>query len=60
MKLVLSKMMDQYLIPMDKLDMSRGILACVDSDKPLQPLFKLRNSKWCSVSSLTIIKHSSD
>ena len=27
----------------------------VDSDEPLQPPFKLRNSKWCSVSSLTII-----
>ena len=27
---------------------------------PLQPLFELRNSKWCSVSSLTIIEYSSD
>ena len=32
----------------------------VDSDEPLQPPFKLRNSKWCSVSSLTIIECSSD
>ena len=28
-----------------------GILTCVDSDEPVQPPFKLRNSKWCSVSS---------
>ena len=26
-----------------------GILACVDSDEPVQPTFKLRNSKWCSI-----------
>ena len=37
-----------------------GILTCVDSDQPLQPHFKLRNSKWCSVCSLTIIENSSD
>ena len=37
-----------------------GILTCVDSDEPLQPHFKLRHSKWCSVSSLTIIEYSSD
>ena len=36
-----------------------GIWTCVDLDEPLQPPFKLRNSKWCSVSSLTIIKYSS-
>ena len=30
-------------------------LTSVDSDEPLHPHFKLRNSKWCSVSSLTII-----
>ena len=30
-------------------------LTCVDSDEPLQPPVKLRNSKWCSVRSLTII-----
>ena len=29
----------------------------VDSD---EPLFKLRNSKWCSVSSLTVIEYTSD
>ena len=33
-----------------------GILTCVDSDEPLQPPSKLRHSKWCSVSSLTITK----
>ena len=35
-------------------------LTCADSDEPLQPPFKLRNSKWCSVNSLTIIEYSSD
>ena len=25
-----------------------GNLTCVDSDEPVQPPFKLRNSKWCS------------
>ena len=35
-------------------------LTRVDSDEPLQPPVKLRNSKWCSVSSLTIIEYSSD
>ena len=36
------------------------ILTSVDSDEPLQPPFKLRNSKWCSVSSLIIIEYSRD
>ena len=36
------------------------ILTSVDSDEPLQPPFKLINSKWCSVSSLTIIEYLSD
>ena len=36
------------------------ILTSVDSDKPLQPPFKHRNSKWCSVNSLTIREYSSD
>ena len=27
-----------------------GTLTRVDSNGPVQPLFKLRNSKWCSVS----------
>ena len=31
------------------------ILTSVDLDEPLQSPFKLRNSKWCSVSSFTII-----
>ena len=30
-----------------------GILTSVDSDEPVQSPFKLRNSKWCLVSSLT-------
>ena len=29
-----------------------GILTSVDSDEPVQSLFKLRNSKWCAVSSI--------
>ena len=37
-----------------------GILTSVDSDEPVQPPFKLRNSKWCSVSSLTVIEYSSN
>ena len=37
-----------------------GILTSVDSDEPVQPPFRRRNSKWCSVSSLTVIKYSSD
>ena len=36
------------------------ILTSVDSDEPLQPPFNLRNAKWCSVSSLTIVEYSSD
>ena len=36
------------------------ILTCVDSDEPLQPPFRLRNLKWHSVSSLTLIGYSSD
>ena len=37
-----------------------GILTNVDSDEPVQPPFKPRNYKLCSVSSLTIIEYSSD
>ena len=37
-----------------------GILTSIDSDKPVQPPFKLRNSKLCSSSSLTVIDYSSD
>ena len=33
-----------------------GILTCVDSDDHVQSPFKLRNFKWCSVSSLTLIE----
>ena len=35
-----------------------GILISVDSDKPVQPPVKPRNSKLCSVSSLTVIEYS--
>ena len=37
-----------------------GILTSADSDEHEQPLFKLRNSKSCSVSSLTLMEYSSD
>ena len=37
-----------------------GILTSVDSDEPVQPPVKHRNSKWCSVSSLTVIEYVSD
>ena len=37
-----------------------GILTSVDSYKHVLPPFKLRNSKWCSVSRLTVKKYSSD
>ena len=37
-----------------------GVLISVDSDKPVQPPIKRRNSRWCSVSSLTVIEYSSD
>ena len=36
------------------------ILTSVDSEEPLQPPFKHKNSKWYSVSSFTIIDYSSD
>ena len=37
-----------------------GILTSVDPDQPVQSPFKLRHSKCCSVSSLTVIEYSSD
>ena len=37
-----------------------GILTSVDSDEPVQLPFKVRNSKWRSVSSLIFIEYSSD
>ena len=37
-----------------------GILTSVDSDVPVQPPVKLRNSKYCLVCSLGIIEYSSD
>ena len=37
-----------------------GIFTSVDSDEPVLSPFKLRNFKWCSVRSLTLIKYSSD
>ena len=37
-----------------------GILTSVDSDEPVQPPVKLRNSKCCSISRSTVRKYSSD
>ena len=37
-----------------------GILTSVDSDQPVQSPFKLRDLKWCLVSSLTVIEYLSD
>ena len=37
-----------------------GNLTSVDSDEPEQPPLKLRNSKWCSVSSLTLKEYPSN
>ena len=37
-----------------------GILTSVDSDEPVKPPVKLRNSKLCSISSLTVMEYSSD
>ena len=37
-----------------------GILTSVDSDEPVQPPFKFRNSKCCSGSSLTLVEYASD
>ena len=37
-----------------------GILTSVDSDEPVQPDFKIRKSKWCLASSLTLVEYSSD
>ena len=37
-----------------------GILTSVDTDDPMQPPFKLRNTKWYSASSLTLIENSCD
>ena len=37
-----------------------GILTCVRSEEPVLPPLKLRNSKWCSVSSLIVIEYASN
>ena len=37
-----------------------GFLTSVDSDELVQPPFKLRHSKLCLVSSLTVIEYLSD
>ena len=53
--------MMQYVIIAAVWDFQQyDILTSVDSDEPLQSLVKLRNSKGCSVSSLTLIEYSND
>ena len=37
-----------------------GVLTSVDSEEPVQPPFKLRDSKWYSVSNLTVMEYSSN
>ena len=46
--------------PWHEISNNLSFLTILDSDKPMQPPVKLRNSKWWSVSSLTIIEYSSD
>ena len=46
--------------PLHVISNNCGILTSADSDEPVQPPFKLRNSKLCSVSSITLIEYSSD
>ena len=46
--------------PVHEISNNVAFLTSVDSDEPLHSHFKPRNSKWCSVGSLTIIEYSSD
>ena len=69
-----SSVINMFLISLDTLSTSlwknNWIATCdlqqcdmltrVDTDEPVQSSFKLRNSKWCSVSSLTFIDYSSE
>ena len=53
-----TKILNFFLLPCDF--QHYGILTNVDSDEPVQPHFKLRTSKYCSVSNLTVIEYSGD
>ena len=44
----------------DAISNNVDILTRVDLDEPVQPLFKLKNSQWCSINSLTVIEYLSD
>ena len=50
---------DKHYLSRDMCFQQCGILTSVDSDEAVQPPFKHRNSKRCSVSSLTLIEFSS-
>ena len=39
-------------------DVISNNVTSVDSDEPVQPPFNVRNSKWRSISSFTVIKYS--
>ena len=55
------RMCVEYIIWAATCDFQRCcILTSVDSDEPVQPPVALPNSKFCSVSSLTLIEYSSD
>ena len=51
------KMVDE---PWHEISNNFPFLTSVDSNEHVQPPFKLRTSKRCSVSSLTLIEYSSD
>ena len=46
--------------PRHEISNNVAFLTSVDSDEPVQPPVKIRNSKWCSVSSLTLLEYSND
>ena len=45
---------NEYLAIAYNVPQQCGILTRIDSDKPVQPPNKLKNTKFCSVSSLTV------
>ena len=50
----------QYISAVTRDFQQCGILTSVGSDEPVQLPFRLRNLKWCSVSSLTLKGYSND
>ena len=57
--LLMSRVQAHIIEPRHEISNS-GILKSVDSDEPVQPPFKLRHSKSCSISSLSVIEYSSE